>query len=49
VLSFLLFEPNYIRLLMEIGERDGAARIGEIETLLGVPRATTGGPEAPRG
>ncbi len=34
VLSFLSFEPGYLRLLMEIGERDGEARMGEVETLL---------------
>jgi NTE family protein len=34
VLSFLLFEPGYIRVLLEIGERDGEARMGEIEELV---------------
>ncbi|MSR22494.1 MAG: patatin [Gemmatimonadetes bacterium] len=37
ILSFLLFDPSYIRLLMEMGERDGAARIGEVEDLLATP------------
>jgi NTE family protein len=38
VLSFLLFDPGYIRLLIEMGERDTEARIGEIEGLLGASR-----------
>jgi len=40
VLSFLLFEPGYLRLLLEMGERDGEARMGEIEDLLTVTRVT---------
>jgi NTE family protein len=35
-LSFLLFDPGYIRLLIEMGERDTEARIGEIEAMLGI-------------
>jgi NTE family protein len=35
VLSFLLFDPGYIRLLIEMGERDTKARIGEMEGWLG--------------
>ena len=34
ILSFLLFEPAYLRLLMEIGERDGEAKMGEVEALI---------------
>ncbi len=34
VLSFLLFEPGYLARLVEMGERDANARIGEIETVL---------------
>ncbi len=34
LLSFLLFEPGYLRRLMEIGESDGEARMGEIRELL---------------
>jgi NTE family protein len=34
LLSFLLFEPAYLRRLMEIGERDAEARIGEIGSVL---------------
>lgn len=30
LLSFLLFDPGYLRLLMDIGERDGEARMGEV-------------------
>ena len=33
-LSMLLFEPDYIRHLMEIGERDAEEQIGEIGALL---------------
>ena len=35
VLSFLLFEPRYLRLLMEIGERDGEARMSQVDALFG--------------
>ena len=35
MLSFLLFEPGYLRLLMDMGERDAEARMGEIEALVG--------------
>ena len=35
MLSFLLFEPGYLHLLMEMGERDAEARMGEIEALVG--------------
>jgi NTE family protein len=34
LLSFLMFDREYISLLMEIGERDGEARLGEVEALL---------------
>ena len=34
VLSFLLFEPAYLRLLMEIGEQDGEAKMGEVKALI---------------
>ncbi len=34
VLSFLLFEPGYLARLVEMGERDADARMGEIETVL---------------
>jgi len=34
MLSFLLFEPGYLRLLIEMGERDAQARMGEVETLI---------------
>lgn len=45
VLSFLMFEPGYIRLLIEMGERDGEARMGELETLC---RTSHGGGPEPR-
>jgi NTE family protein len=35
VLSFLLFDPGYIRLMLDMGEKDGEARLGEIEAMLG--------------
>ncbi len=44
VLSFLLFEPGYLRTLLEIGERDGEARMQEVETLLQFDPASEPGP-----
>ncbi|TVP75131.1 MAG: patatin [Gemmatimonadales bacterium] len=44
VLSFLLFDPGYIGALMELGERDGNARMGELLELL-----DPGGARPPRG
>jgi len=35
VLSFLLFDPGYIRFLVEMGERDTEVRMGEVEGMLG--------------
>lgn len=35
VLSFLLFDPGYIRLLIELGERDTEARLREVSGLVG--------------
>lgn len=35
VLSFLLFDPGYIRLLIELGERDTEARLAEVQGLVG--------------
>jgi NTE family protein len=34
MLSFLLFVPGYLEHLMEMGERDGEARMGEVEGLI---------------
>jgi NTE family protein len=34
LLSFVLFEPGYVNRLMDLGERDAEARIGEMEHLL---------------
>jgi NTE family protein len=42
VLSFLLFEPRYLRLLMEIGERDGEARMSQVNALFGEPDPSHG-------
>jgi NTE family protein len=33
-LSLVLFKPDYLRALMDIGEADGEARVGEIEEFL---------------
>lgn len=35
LLSLLMFQPDYIRALIEVGERDAEARHGEIANLLG--------------
>lgn len=34
LLSFLLFEPSYLERLMEMGERDADARMGELDAVL---------------
>jgi len=36
VLSMLMFEPNYTRMLIEIGEHDVASRLDELRTFLGI-------------
>lgn len=36
-LSLLMFEPNYLRLLIEIGEEDVESRIDELSSFLGQP------------
>jgi NTE family protein len=36
-LSFILFQPDYMKRLMEIGEADVEARIEEIRELVGNP------------
>jgi NTE family protein len=44
LLSFVLFEPGYLNRLMDLGERDAEARIGELEQLLqpgSSPHSTT--------
>ena len=41
-LSMLLFEPDYIRHLMEIGERDAEAHLDEIGALLGEETMASG-------
>lgn len=35
LLSLLMFQPDYIRALIEVGEKDAEARHGEIAALLG--------------
>ena len=35
-LSMLMFEPNYTRALIEIGERDVESRLDELRTFLGL-------------
>src|SRR6185436_6019697 len=37
-LSMLMFQPDYLECLMQLGETDAEARIGEIGELLGEPR-----------
>jgi NTE family protein len=39
VLSMLMFEPNYTRTLIEIGERDVESRLDELRAFLGVGQA----------
>ena len=34
LLSFILFQPNFLRALMEIGDRDATARADEIKAFL---------------
>jgi NTE family protein len=35
VLSYILFQPDYIRVLLEIGEADGEAAAGRMEEFMG--------------
>ena len=35
-LSMLMFEPNYTRTLIEIGERDAESRLDELRAFLGI-------------
>lgn len=46
VIATLLFQPNFIRKMIEIGERDGLQRAAEIGTFLGLD-ATRSAPAAP--
>ena len=34
LLSFILFQPNFLRALMELGDRDATARADEIEAFI---------------
>ena len=47
VLSYLLFDAEYNEELMELGERDAAARKDELEQFLAVPQAATPREAAP--
>lgn len=42
-LSMLMFQPDYLECLMQLGEKDAEARIGEIGELLEGPRVETRG------
>ena len=42
LLSLLAFDPDYLAMLMQIGEADAAAREAEIKTLLGVKSQESG-------
>jgi NTE family protein len=42
-LSLILFQPDYLRTLIELGEKDAEARAGEIEAFLTEPSAPSGG------
>jgi NTE family protein len=46
MIATLLFQPGFIRTMIEIGERDGLDRASEISTFLGLP---CDGPAVPRG
>ena len=39
LLSFILFQPDYLRALMALGDKDATARAAEIETFLTAPPA----------
>lgn len=41
-LSLILFQPDYLRTLIELGEKDAEARAGEIEAFLTEPVASPG-------
>ena len=43
-LSFILFQPDYLRALMDIGEEDAHRRGDEIEAFLCAPPASVGSP-----
>ena len=40
ILAMMMFQPDYIRRLIELGDADTEARLDEISTLLGLERAT---------
>jgi NTE family protein len=41
LLSLVMFQNDYLRALLELGERDGEARASEIDRLLGAPLVTS--------
>ncbi len=49
LLSFLLFQPDYLRRMIEVGRRDAESRMGEIEALVDPDRARPPPPPAPEG
>jgi NTE family protein len=49
LLSFLLFEPDYLQRMMEVGRRDAESRMGELEALLDPDGARPPPPLPPAG
>ncbi|MFN2443546.1 MAG: patatin, partial [Thermoanaerobaculia bacterium] len=47
-LAMLMFQPDYIRRLLEIGEADGEARMDEISAILDTPQGSRKRVEFPR-
>jgi NTE family protein len=47
ILATLLFQPRYLRRVLEIGERDGVRRRDELAVFLGLDRASGAGSAAP--
>jgi NTE family protein len=43
-LAMMMFQPDYIRAVIELGEKDAEARLDELTGLLGLEPATTKGP-----
>jgi NTE family protein len=46
-LSMLMFQPDYLQCLIEMGEEDAAARLEEVRELAGIPKETPGPAESP--
>lgn len=49
LLSFLLFEPDYLRRLIDVGRRDAESRMGEIEAIVTPDSARPPPPAEPEG